>query len=211
MQNHALFLALLLMLGLAACDDGDPVGTDEPVEPETILVEDLAADPATQVGPDGRPTGTGAYTFYSLRDGAVVEDSASTDWDIAVQATSVLINGGTSGPGQGAGYVAQGAFEEITTVKTERLAVDDASAGQYAIPQGDGNGWYNYNANGENYVRPVPGRTLVVRTADGDGYAKLRILSYYRGNPELPVEGEDRGSRYYTFEYVYQPEGTSFE
>lgn len=204
-------LALFLTVGLAACDSSDPVGADDPVELETILVEDLAADPATQIGPDGRPTGTGEYTFYSLRDGAVVEDSASAEWDIAVQATNVLINGGTSGPGDGAGYVAQGAFEEVAAVDAERLAVDDAAAGQYAIPQGDGNGWYNYNAGGENYIRPVPGRTIVVRTADGAGYAKIRVLSYYRGNPELPADREAHPSRYYTFEYVYQAEGTRFE
>ena len=213
MKNRTLLLplALILLLSLAACDAGDPVGTDDSVKLEAVLVEDLPADPATQIGPDGRPTGTGAYTFYSLREGRVIEDSASTAWDIAVQTTNVLVNGGTSGPGSGAGYVAEGAFEEIAEVDTERLAVDDADAGQYAILQGSNNGWYSYNTGGENYIRPVPGRTLIVRTADGEGYAKLRILSYYQGNPELPADREAHPSRYYTFEYVYQPSGTSFE
>ncbi len=220
MNNRTLLfpLALFLLLSLAACDDGDTVGPD-PVELETIRVEDLPADPTSAGGGPG--AGTGRYTFFSLRDGEIVlsydnesrADSASTEWDIAVQGTNVLVNGGTSGPGQGAGYVAEGAFEEVTEVDTERLDVDDAGAGagQYAIPQGSGNGWYSYNAGGENYIRPVPGRTIVIRTADGEGYAKIRILSYYLGNPELPTDREAHPSRYYTFEYVYQPEGTSFE
>ena len=52
-------------------------------------------------------------------------------------------------------------------------------------------------------MTPIAGRTIALTTGDGD-YAKLRILSYYRGNPATP--GGD--SRYYTFEYVVQPDGS---
>ena len=52
-------------------------------------------------------------------------------------------------------------------------------------------------------ITPIAGRTIVLTTGEG-GYAKVRILSYYRGNPATP-SGD---SRYYTFEYVVQPDGS---
>ena len=39
--------------------------------------------------------------------------------------------------------------------------------------------------------------------ADGK-YAKVEILSYYQGAPDSPDAFTDQ-SRYYTFNYVYQP------
>lgn len=203
----------LLMVTLSACDDGNPAGPDEPIELETITVEDLPADPATQIGEDGRPEGLNQYTFFSLRDNEIVlahdaeerADSNSTAWDLAFQATTIRVNGGASGPGDGAAYVAEAAFEEVAEVDVSALQPDTEE--QLAIPTGSGNGWYNYNANDQNFIRPIPGRTIVVRTADGEGYAKIRILSYYQGNPELPADREEHPARYYTFDYVVRTDG----
>ena len=47
---------------------------------------------------------------------------------------------------------------------------------------------------------------LVIRTADGT-YAKVRILSYYKGAPETPDVATDE-ARYYTFEFRHQPDGS---
>jgi hypothetical protein len=201
-----LFTVFLLggTLLLAGCDSAGTSVT-EADELSLTRVEDLPADPDTTSGP-GRPQGYGRYTLFDLRDSTVVlrarddnrADSASTEWDIAFQSVNVIVNGGSNGPGQGAAYVAEKSFQEVTEVKTNSLTnhtVED---------------WYTYNANGNNLVRPTPGRTLVVRTADGESYAKIRILSYYEGAPEEPAES-DAESRYYTFEYVIQDDGTSFE
>jgi len=206
-----LALGLLLIVSLTACDSSGP-GSDAPEPLPFVTASDIPADPITSVGPGGRPVGTGEYTFYSLRDSTVVTDSVSAEWDIALQSTNILINGGTSGPGQGAGYIAERGLEEIDAADPDAFVVDDADAGTFAVTPGSGNGWYSYNSNGQMYVRPIPGRTLVVRTADGEGVAKIRILSYYRGNPAIPIENrDDHPSRYYTFEYVIQPDGQSFE
>ena len=48
----------------------------------------------------------------------------------------------------------------------------------------------------------MPGRVLVVRTADGR-YAKVSIQSYYKGAPASPTQASESG--YYTFRYVFQP------
>lgn len=209
--------ALALLFMLSACDeDTNPVGPEAPIELETVTVEDLPADPATQIV-NGRPRGLGQFAFFSLRDNEIVlrhdaeerADSNSTAWDIAFQATTIRVNGGSSGPGEGAAYVTEAAFEEVTEVDVDRLQADTEEA--LAIPTGSENGWYIYNADGQNFIRPLAGRTIVLRTADGEGYAKIRIQSYYEGAPELPADRDEHPARHYTFDYVYQPDGTRFE
>jgi hypothetical protein len=202
-----LFAALLTgSLLLSACDSTGANEKEEPAETATLVtVEDLPADPDTTSGP-GRPQGYGQFAFFNLRDSSIVlhsdaqnrSDSASTKWDIAFQSVDIIVNGGQNGPGDGAAYVAEKPFQEVTEVNTDSLTSDRIED------------WYTYNANGNNIVRPTPGRTLVVRTADGESYAKIRILSYYEGAPDNPAES-DAESRYYTFEYVLQTDGTSFE
>ena len=201
-----LFAALLSGgLLLSACDSTGANEKDDPGETATLVtVENLPADPDTTSG--GRPQGYNQFAFFNLRDSSIVlhsdesnrSDSASTQWDIAFRSTDIIVNGGSNGPGEGAAYVAKSAFQEVTEVTPDSLT-------NHAVEN-----WYTYNANGNHVVRPTPGHTIVVRTADGDSYAKIRIKSYYEGAPDTPAES-DAESRYYKFEYVLQTEGTSFE
>ena len=208
MRRISSLLSMLLLggaLALTGCDSAGVTDEEESEPLETIRVNDLPADPDTSSAP-GRPQGYGRYTFFDLRDDEVVlrsseenrADSASTEWDIAVRSVDIIVNGGSRGPGQGAVYTATEAFQDVTQVTPDSLTGHTV---------GD---WYSYNTNGNNIVRPKPGRTIVVRTADGESYAKLRILSYYKGAPDAPAESGAE-SRYYTFEYVLQDDGTSFE
>lgn len=196
-------LAFVLVGTLSACDSNSSDEEEFPA-PELTRFEDLPADPFTGVGPDGRPAGTGNFTFFSLRDNAMVAgtDSATTNWDVAFRGTDILINGGSSGPGNGAAQIVEGLFEEVTEAPTDGWVVDSETAP--AIPFGSGNGWYNYNPVAM-VLSPAPGRVILVRTADGL-YAKMRIVSYYRGAPETPTI--DSEARYYTIEYVIQQDGS---
>ncbi len=211
MRSLTLSLLAVAALGLSACSEVDPTPTPTPLQ--ATRVNDLPADPATGRDPvTGAPTGTtNRFTFFSLRENRIVlrsdspnrADSASTAWDLAFRGTTILVNGGTSGPGQGAAQVLTAAFDEVTEAPADGYAQD--AAGAPAIPTGSGSGWYTYNGATQT-ITPTPGRVLVVRTADGR-YAKVRILSYYEGAPETidPMADE---SRYYTFEYVFQPDGS---
>jgi hypothetical protein len=193
---------VLLAAAVAACDDAAPDGDPDPIQ--ASLVEDLPADPATGRDSLGQPVSSRRFTFFSLRDGEAVlayddddrADSSSTTWDLGFRGTEVIANGGSNGPGDGGIQVVTGAFEDVTEAPADGYSP--------ALPAGSDNGWYNYNPNTFT-VTPIPGRVLAVRTADGR-YAKVRILSYYRGNPDEidPFVDEDR---YYTFEYVFQPDG----
>jgi hypothetical protein len=211
-----LFYPALLSGGLltVGCSEDDPDASGGTAALEVQTAEDIPADANAVSGPPGQGPPPN-YTFYSLADGKVVDksDSNSTRWDIALAGTTILVNGGTSGPGQGEAQVVTGIFDELTEAPESGYATD--GEGGWAIPTGSGNGWYNYtgfDGNPPNAVLPLPGRIIVLRTAEGN-YAKLEVLSYYRGNPDPStdsfVDQDVRpAGRHYTFQYVVQPNGS---
>lgn len=205
MLRYTLLCAMALLLFSTGCDSNS---MEEEPFPDPVLTraEDVPADPITGFDPDtGQPLAAGVFTFYSLRENRVVprEDSASATWDLAFKGTTILTNGGASGPGQGAALVMEGIFEEITEAPAGGYAQDAADSP--AILTGSGNGWYNYNPEAM-LLTPIPGRVLVIRAADGT-YAKVRVLSYYKGAPDPPDAATDE-ARYYTFEFLHQPDGS---
>lgn len=189
-----LFVAAALSLLLAGC-----LASRSAPPPSAVAVEDL----------DARAE-DGHYTFFSLRENSLVPvaDSASTEWDLAFNATTILVNGGASGPGMGGAVVLDDtSFAAVTEAPPpEAFAVDQGTERtETAIPGGAGNGWYDYNfATGIVAPRPA---VLVVRTADGR-FAKVEIESYYRGAPPADELNPEEGFRYYTFRYLFQPDGS---
>ncbi|NID09557.1 HmuY family protein [Fibrivirga algicola] len=202
---HILLLTATLATTVA-CKKEEPTPVAVPVQAQTVT--NLPADPTTGTDPvTGRPTGsTNKYTFYSLRENKTIAstDSASNKWDIGFRGTSIIVNGGPIRSGQGGAYVYTGTFEELTTVPTSTTFAQDQSLA-LAIPTVSGNGWYNYNSS-TNIISPIPGRVLVIRTGDGK-YAKVEILSYYENAPATPTATSR--SRFYTFRYAYQPDGST--
>ncbi|RYF71671.1 MAG: hypothetical protein EOO39_13535 [Cytophagaceae bacterium] len=202
---HILLLTATLATTVA-CKKEEATPVVVPVQAQTVT--NLPADPTTGTDPvTGRPTGsTNKYTFYSLRENKTIAntDSASTKWDIGFRGTSIIVNGGPIRSGQGGAYVYTGTFEELTTVPTSTTFAQDQSSA-LAIPAVSGSGWYNYNSS-TNIVSPIPGRVLLIRTGDGK-YAKVEILSYYENAPATPVATSR--SRFYTFRYAYQPDGST--
>lgn len=200
----ALGVALTLFVSGCSADPVDP-GEDDPAE--VVAVTDLPADPTDAVDSEGRPLpATGRFTLFSLRENKTIPnaDSATARWDLGFRATEIIVNGGSSGPGNGAAQVAEGVFEDIVQAPTEGWKQDLPA--KRAIPTGSGNGWYNYNA-AAFIISPIPGRVILVRTAD-EKYAKVKILSYYKGAPD-PVDPFEDSERYYTFDFLFQPDGST--
>ena len=83
------------------------------------------------------------YQYFSFATGDTVpfSDSTTTNWDIAFKGTTVIINGGTSGPGVGGAVILDTLFSEVTSAPTSGYAQDGLTK---AIPTGSNNGWYNY-------------------------------------------------------------------
>lgn len=193
-----LTIALAMTSFLACSDDSDDL-----LPVVSITIEDLHAP---QEGGMGQPI-SGPFTKFDFDTG--METDSETDWDIAFRATDIIVNGGSSmgtideptRNGDGGAYIAMGTMADVTEVDVSMFAQDSENG--YAIMSGSGNGWYTYTGPPTFLVTPTAGRILVFKTADGK-FAKVEILSYYQGAPDSPDAFTDQ-SRYYTFNYVYQP------
>ncbi|AZQ59427.1 hypothetical protein EJ994_11640 [Maribacter sp. MJ134] len=196
------FTFFLLATVFISCDNEDD-------EPPLVAVESQTASniPAPQTGgqPSDEPVG-GPFTKFNFATGAVT--TSDTEWDIAFRGTTIAVNGGVvtgtndepAREGEAGAAIATGTFASITDAASYTFAQDSDSG--FAIPTGSDNGWYNYNFM-TNVIAPIPGKVLVIRTSDGR-YAKVEILSYYKDAPAQP-DGFADESRFYTFNYVYNP------
>ena len=180
-------------------------------EGKITTVQNLMADTIIGLNGMGIPYGTGKFTFFSLENQSLVSntDSATNKWDIAFRGTTILTNAGTSGPGNGGAFVQVGTFDALTSISNDSTFRVDA-APVYAIPTGSGKGWYNYDGP-NNLVTPLPGRIMVIRTANGK-YAKLEIQSYYKKavTPSASASDDEKlhNQRYYNFRFTYQADGS---
>jgi len=198
-------LLLSVFSFLASCSNDDE-NTPETVTLETKTFSNLYAP---QTGGQGQPVG-GAFTKFSFSQNSIVTDDS---WDIAFRGTTIIVNGGTAigitdeptRTGSGAVSIVSNTLSEVITIPSESTFIQDGT-NSYAIPTGSGNGWYNYNST-TYIVSPIAGKVFVVKTHDGK-YAKMEIISYYKDAPSNP--DTTALSRYFTFKYAYQPNGTYF-
>jgi hypothetical protein len=191
--------AALLAILAAACDGGGAIGP-EPVEEIATLTVDASQGWAMV------DLGTAAQTV------TVADASTSTAWDLAFNATSVMLNGGGAGPGGVVGHcvcqnaAATDAQVGTLTAESERADFEAVTAAQ--IPAADSawtadalapaiSGWWSYDAAAHT-VAAVPGRAWKVRTAESAAaFAKFRVVR---------VEGATRThAGRVTFEYALQP------
>ncbi|MCF2498789.1 HmuY family protein [Dyadobacter chenhuakuii] len=159
---------------------------------EIIVIKDLDAN--------AKP-----YAYFSLATGKAVSagEAQTANWDIAFGKTTIAVNSGSSGPGKAGALVVEQPFEAIAEAPQDGYRSDHDDT--FAIPGGSGNSWYKYDMS-VHAIRTIPGRTLLVKTADGK-YAKVQIISYYKGAPEeLPTEE----SSYFTFRYALADENGNF-
>lgn len=199
-------LAAILMM---ACKKEKISG---PAPLQTKTVKDLPADTIIGISPIGQPYGSGKFTLYSLETEAIIanSDSASAKWDLGFRGATIITNSGTGGPANGGAFIWIGNFSDLKEIPADSVFRTDNAPTAYAIPAGSGNGWYIYNGSTQ-LLTPIPGRVLVIRTANGK-YAKVEILNYYKGGvtPDPSASDAEKISkqRFYTFRYVYQPDGS---
>ena len=183
-----LFVVLLALLVFSSCkkDEDTPTPEDGNGGPN-VDVKNLDAS-------DG-------YVFYSLTTGTEVSktDSNSTQWDIAFNATTIIINGGESGPGAGGALLLNKLYDEVT--EAPKSGYDGSQVPKNTYPDR----WYSYNLGGNHLIKPIPGKIIVVRTADGR-YAKIEIISYYQDIPDLTGKASsDVEPRFYSFNFEIIP------
>lgn len=186
-----LFLAVSIFFA-AACKDKSSTEPEEIVTLKIVTAKNINAN----------VTGK---TYYRFSDSTTVTgaDTATNKWDIAFNKTTIYTNSGMSGPGQGGALVLKNTdFTNLIEAPADGYKADAQNAP--AIATGSGNGWYLYNAV-NNIINPAAGVVVVIKTGQGK-YAKVQIISYYKGAPTTPSASSE--SRYYTFKYFYQPDGS---
>ncbi len=201
MKTIKLLTLLAIFIGFSSCssDDDDPVI----LQVESELVSNLHAPQVGGIDQMGNPVPvSGEFTKYDFAAGTTT--TSANNWDIAFRGTSIIINGGVSfgatdepeRTGNGAAYLATGTMVTVDAVNASSLEQDSVNG--YVLSD-----WYTYAGPPTHLIAATAGKILVVRTHDGK-YAKVEILSYYQdapANPDAFVDAE----RYYTFNYVYQP------
>ena len=200
---------LIFILIFSSCNKEDEIQLLDVISQQVTNLN----EPQQGGSGDGPPTPiSGEFTKFDFSSGSIT--NSENDWDIAFRGTSIIVNGGDSlgtadepsRTGNAATYIASGTLGSITQIDTNLLKQDSTDG--YAIATGSGNGWYTYAGPPTYLINPTPGKILVFRTSDGK-YAKVEILSYYKDSPATP-DYRFSESRYYTFNYVYQPnEGLS--
>ena len=195
MKTIKLFTLLAIFIGFSSCSDDDD--NDTPLL--AIEAETVSNLYAPQDGGFGQPI-SGEFTKFDFGTGQTT--TSDTEWDIAFRGTDIIINGGTSfgatdepeRTGNAAAYFATSTLADLTTVDTSLFEQDSVNG--YVLDD-----WYTYSGPPTHAIYPTAGKILVLRTRDGK-YAKLEILSYYEnGEPNA----EFNNYRYYSFNYVYQP------
>lgn len=162
---------------------------DKVVEPdiqhgnlEIKTFSDLPADV------DRKPEDAQTYTHFSFKTGNIVENSE--DWDLGFSETTIITNPNKS-------------TSQILTNQDFNALTEAPETGYEEKTADNKIQWYNYNP--ETHEISAKPSVIVVRTYDGK-FAKMRIISYYQGNPSEYTQ--ENKSRYYTFDYVYQPDGS---
>lgn len=199
MKKIILTLAVTSSMIFTSCSEDDTTVTEAVVFKE---VKNLHAPQTTDytVNP---PATAGEFTKFSFKTGAVVTDDS---WDLAFRGTTILVNGGVevgglvdepTRSGEASLALETGTFADISIAPVAANFKQDA-AGSYALASGSGSGWYTYAGAPTHAINPIAGKIIVVKTIDGN-YAKMEILSYYKD------QDATSDSRYYTFNYVYNP------
>jgi hypothetical protein len=190
-----IFLSALIIYSAGCSDDDDPVAPEDK-SPETgkvVNVKDIDAN-------------TSGKIYFRLIDSTVVTgaDTLSNKWDVAFSRTTIYTNSGSSGSGNGGAIILKNTnWEDVKTAPEGGYNVDSETSP--AIPAGSGNGWYLYNPE-THLISAAAGVVFVIKTGDGK-YAKLQIMSYYKGAPQNPDAMTDQ-SGFYSFKYFYQPDGS---
>ena len=201
MKTVKLITLLTLFISMSSCstDNDDPLL----LQIETDSVLNLHAPQEGGMDQMGNPVPiSGEFTKFDFSTGSTT--TSDTEWDIAFRGTSIIINGGVSSgttdeperTGNAAAYIGTGTMSGVKAVNASYLEQDSVNG--YVLSN-----WYTYAGPPTHLISPTAGKLLIIKTRDGK-YAKIEILSYYKDAPENPDAYSDE-ERYYTFNYVYQP------
>jgi hypothetical protein len=187
-------LFLFGLLTLAACDsDTTDTDIDTDTSADTSADTDTTADTDIDTDTLGETDGvqssidassSAQWVYYDLETLSVTTPSDptdSTEWDLAFQQFSVIVNGGVNGTGGVQALVLDGQHGDFGSngddVPQTGWTTDETDATVF-------NGWYNYD--GATHVISPADKLFYIQTVEGATF-ELRIVDYYDAdeNPHL--------------------------
>jgi hypothetical protein len=188
---------------LTACESS-PTGDGGEQEPQTLTV---TLDGSTSWAYADLDAATPAVT--------VANPGTNTAWDIAVNSTNVMLNGGQAGPGGVVGWclcqneAATDAQVQAFNAQTQLAAFNAATAANAPTDptawRVDSltsaiSGWWSYNMT-THVVSADPSKVFLVRTAEGTAFAKVRVTAL--------ADAQRTHAGKVTLEYAVQPTATA--
>ncbi|MCW3463116.1 HmuY family protein [Chitinophaga nivalis] len=219
-------IIVLLLAGMTACkkDNNEVKNTRSYEDGKSTVIYDMAGDTRASVGGgiDDKEKRPFKPFLFSFKTGKQSWDTSaanlkSNSWDVAfteLYNAMVVVNNGknSKSPGNGGNGVGEIVFYDqpyatLTTAPDDEYfkAHNMVSTGWDGYPLPSNRGWYFYSLT-THLARPIPNRTFVIRTADGQ-FAKLELISMYKGNPPT-VTDLLWPAPYFTFRYFLQTDGS---
>ncbi len=204
MRNTHLWLSGLLMTGLLFSIIGCNKKDDPKPEEQTTTVE---VKTVTSLEAQEK-----VYVNLTTGQQLLADEINATNWDVSFlgkdRTITVAVNSGTEGTGTAGAQLVEVGFDDLKTAPENGYLEGSEATGDYMK-------WSNYTGSTtepKHAVLPKPGITMVIKTADGK-YAKLQIISLYKGNPNTTTaEFADLTTRpefgYFSFRYATQTNGS---
>lgn len=169
---------LAALVVLSACSESPTGGTEPEQELLTVTLD-----------------GAAGWAFADLDAAspsvAVSNPAANADWEIAVNATGVMLNGGQAGPGgvlgwclcqnaaaddaQVRGFTAASELADFTAVTAAAAPADPAAWRADSLAPAI-SGWWTYDPVAHT-VAADPSKAFLVRAAEGTAFAKVRVVA----------------------------------
>ena len=175
---------LLCAVSAIACSDDDPTGPVGGDEIRTLTVDASAG-----------------WAFVDLENNAVVsvdEPTSSDAWDIAFNATSVMLNGGAAGPGNVSAACDCGSFtlEDVEELTPESELPRFEAATATTIPAASEFVMDELQPAIAEWYSGAPGaaatantaRTFILRRSEPTQYAKVRVTGITGATADSPGE-----------------------
>ncbi|MCW3467329.1 HmuY family protein [Chitinophaga nivalis] len=126
--------------------------------------------------------------FINFKTGQLTTQPEGTNWDLGFYSAQLKINGGPmTNPvrdGRARAAILPVAYKDLKELPDLNGLKQDIAGEDFALGyRSGGKSWY-YMTDEMVYI-PYPGKCIFLQTADGEGFVKMEILSYYRDMPSL--------------------------
>lgn len=229
-SSFKIWSCICIGLLFASCNKENVDPNTELKDGMSTVITDLAGDVEAYVGngnaENGNPKETRDFHTFLFRfsdqkqtwlktKSDSVANFAKTDWDLAFsnQYNSTLyVNDGTmpGNPAYGNGskhkiLLVKKKYDQVETAPSDAEFDKSTINGFGVILDERSQGWFNYDIT-KHLVVVMPGLTYVIRLSNGN-YAKLQMISVYKGKPDV-VNDLYWPAPYFTFRYYVQEDGS---